>query len=75
MRGTDPDAKARRSEMRRAGHYWGSKAADAVIAEGMPLSAAAIERRLQRVIAERSRALTALGADAGWASLRPSAAL
>jgi hypothetical protein len=62
MRGTDPDAKAVSAKMRSAGHFWGSKAADAVIAEGAPLTAATIERRLEQVLAERQPALRALGA-------------
>ena len=61
----DPDAKARRSQLRSAGHYWGSKAADAVIAESKQLSADKIERRLQQVIAEREAALREIGTDAG----------
>jgi hypothetical protein len=49
--------------MRSAGHYWGSKAVDAVIAEGVPLSADEIERRLERIIAEREPGLREIGAD------------
>jgi hypothetical protein len=47
MRGTDPDAKARLSDMRRAGHYWGSRLAEMVIAE----------------IAKREAALREIGAN------------
>jgi hypothetical protein len=33
MRSIDPEIKARQSEMRRAGHAWGSRLAEAAIAE------------------------------------------
>jgi hypothetical protein len=47
MRATDPATKARRSEMRRAGHAWGSRIAEMTIAE----------------IATREAALREIGAD------------
>jgi hypothetical protein len=49
--------------MRSTGHFWGSKAADAAIADGERLTPHAIERRLERIIVERAKALIELGDD------------
>ena len=45
------------------GHFWGSTAADAAIAEGERLTPHAIERRLERIIVEWGKALIELGDD------------